>query len=296
MSERSQLINRVKGNAGLRFAVLFGSFFILLILSSLISAGINGIEGISQRDASLASSVVQCVLAFCLPAFLTAKFASIDPYLWLRIKKLPSLLSIAGVIIVYILFTPAMNQIVEWNENIHFGESLSSLENTLRNWEEASQKISNIILMAYSPGAVISGVLIIGLLTGFSEELFFRGALQRIFSDSAVGKTAAIFSAAFIFSFFHFQFFGFFPRWIMGIFFGYLLVWTQNLWVPIFAHFLNNSIVVITYAIIRDEHTIENIQTFGVNENGAGLMFILSIAATFIFIFIFGKIFFRRQN
>ncbi len=50
--------------------------------------------------------------------------------------------------------------------------------------------------------------------------------------------TAAVFSAV------HLQFFGFFPRLLLGAFFGYLIYFTRSIWPGVFAHALNNSIVV----------------------------------------------------
>jgi membrane protease YdiL (CAAX protease family) len=44
----------------------------------------------------------------------------------------------------------------------------------------------------------------------------------------------------FIFSLVHFQFEGFLPRWIMGVFLGFLAYRTQSLWPSILAHFVNN--------------------------------------------------------
>jgi hypothetical protein len=51
----------------------------------------------------------------------------------------------------------------------------------------------------------------------------------------------AIWIAAAVFSFIHFQFYGFFPRLFLGAFFGYLYVWFRCIWVPIAAHFFNNA-------------------------------------------------------
>ena len=42
------------------------------------------------------------------------------------------------------------------------------------------------------------------------------------------------------------QFFGFLPRMLLGAYFGYLLYWTRNIWIPVFAHFVNNAIAVIS--------------------------------------------------
>lgn len=55
-----------------------------------------------------------------------------------------------------------------------------------------------------------------------------------------------IWVVAVIFSLFHFQFFGFMPRLLLGAYFGYLLVWSRSLWVPVLVHVFNNSLVVFS--------------------------------------------------
>jgi hypothetical protein len=54
----------------------------------------------------------------------------------------------------------------------------------------------------------------------------------------------AIWISAFFFSAIHVQFFGFVPRMLLGALFGYLYYWSGNLWVPMFAHFVNNGFAV----------------------------------------------------
>ena len=57
----------------------------------------------------------------------------------------------------------------------------------------------------------------------------------------------AIWVTAFVFSAIHVQFSGFIPRMLMGAMFGYVLVWTGSLWVPVVMHFINNGIAVVSY-------------------------------------------------
>ena len=76
------------------------------------------------------------------------------------------------------------------------------------------------------------------------EEMVFRGVLQQVVQGKSRRAHWAIWTCAFLFSAIHLQFYGFFPRLLLGAFFGYLLVWSRNLWLPIFGHFLNNSMVV----------------------------------------------------
>jgi hypothetical protein len=57
----------------------------------------------------------------------------------------------------------------------------------------------------------------------------------------------AIVVTALFFSAFHFQFFSFLPRFILGIILGYLMYYGRSIWYPILAHFVNNAMGVIYY-------------------------------------------------
>ena len=286
----------IRESAGMRLAVLFGSFFILLLLTSVLTTLINGLPLGGDRNHALISSAVQCILAFCLPAIILAKFSSDNWRNWLKLTKAPSLKAINGVILVYIISMPAMEWLIEWNSNLHLPASMASLEPTLRSWEESSQAISDTLLAAHGFIPVLVGVLVIGVLTGFSEELFFRGGLQGILTRSSIGTGTAVWLAALIFSAMHFQFFGFFPRLLMGVFFGYLLVWTQSIWVPMFAHILNNSIVVITSALTGQSE--QNIWGEGntINFFGMPVYIIGSFVLTALFLMVCRDSFFKRSG
>lgn len=244
----------MRKSTGLRLAVFFGSFCVLLLISSLISGGISKLHFGDERTHYLLSSIVQSLLVFCVPAFLLAKYSSNNPGKWLKINTKINYKPFLGIIIVYLISLPAMEWLIEWNKNLHLPAYLNGLENTLRGWENANEAASNILLDAHGVGAILTGVLVIGILTGFSEELFFRSGFQGILVRTNLGKTTAIWLGAFFFSYMHFQFFGFFPRLLMGAFFGYLLYWTSDMKTASFAHILNNSMVVITAAFSGGEN------------------------------------------
>lgn len=256
-------LKELRNSGGMRLAVLFGAFFILLIVTSIIGGIISGLNIGDPRTQALATSVVQCLLAFCLPAFLLAKFSDGSNWSqWLELTRAPKPKALLGVLAVYLLSLPAMEWLIAWNSQLHLPESMAGLEATMRNWENANAQASQVLLDAQGWGAAISGVLIIGVLTAFSEEMFFRGGVQGIFTHGNAKPAVAVWLSAILFSTMHFQFFGFFPRLLMGVFFGYLLIWTRSLWVPVFAHALNNSMVVIiasftgqTSGNISDEST-----------------------------------------
>ena len=49
------------------------------------------------------------------------------------------------------------------------------------------------------------------------------------------------------------QFYGFIPRMLLGAMFGYVFLWTGNLWAPILMHFTNNALAVIAYYLTTND-------------------------------------------
>jgi len=86
---------------------------------------------------------------------------------------------------------------------------------------------------------------------------------QRIFSNWTQNPHWGIFISAFIFSAIHFEFYGFFPRLILGMMFGYFLYWSGSIWLPILAHFVNNGIAVITFYLISSGRLNEKMADIG---------------------------------
>ena len=97
-----------------------------------------------------------------------------------------------------------------------------------------------------------------GVLAAFGEELFFRGALQKTLQDWSKNAYVAIGVTAFLFSAIHLQFYGFLPRFLMGILLGYVFYRTGSLWLPIIGHFLFNAIQVsLAYLAVTGNLDVE---------------------------------------
>ena len=127
-----------------------------------------------------------------------------------------------------------------------FRSSLSAFENVARALEDAAFTTMKNLLANDSVAALAVNILIVGVLAGISEELLFRGCFQRLLTTGGVNKHLAVWIVAICFSAMHFQIFGFVPRTLLGAYFGYLLLWTRSLWVPVAAHILNNVMFVIS--------------------------------------------------
>lgn len=244
---------------GLGIGVLFGSFFIMLLILSVITALLtkdNPQEGLSLSLLRI-MTVTQDIFVFVLPAVLAAFSVTRLPATFLTIDRRPKLTTLLLACVVLITAIPALDWIVALNESIQLPESLSGLEQWLRSTEDAAAGSVKSLLGSDSFANIIISILIVGVLTGFAEELFFRGALQNLFFSTRMKKHLAVWLVAIIFSFMHFQFYGFIPRMLLGVYFGYLLWWGGSVWIPIAVHALNNSLVVIFEQLGNSSETAE---------------------------------------
>jgi membrane protease YdiL (CAAX protease family) len=144
-------------------------------------------------------------------------------------------------IITLLVGMPLMEYIIQWNESIVLPAGFEDTEKWMRASETQLAELTKFLLDFHSPIDFAIGLAVIAGLAALGEELFFRGVLQSLFERYIGNYHLAIWLSAGIFSFIHFQFFGFFPRLLLGAFFGYLYVWNRNIWIPIAAHFFNNG-------------------------------------------------------
>ena len=145
-----------------------------------------------------------------------------------------------------------------------------------------------ILMQETSWGALAVNVLIVGVAAGFSEELLFRGAFQRLLTTGGMNRHLAVWAVAFVFSAVHMQFFGFFPRLLLGAYFGYLLLWTRNIWVPVAAHTLNNTIYVVTAWIQQRCHP--GLPLDSEPEMMPWILVVLSTATTLVLLYFMPRI------
>ncbi|MDQ6482587.1 CPBP family intramembrane glutamic endopeptidase [Dyadobacter sp. LHD-138] len=141
---------------------------------------------------------------------------------------------------------PVNHQIIDWNQNIQFPEIFKEVENWMRVKEQEKILLTQGLLRIESLSQLLVALMVFGLVGPIGEEVFFRGVLQTKLNDWGLSPIKSIWVAATIFSLIHFQFYGFFPRLLIGALFGYLFLWSGNIWIPVVAHAVNNSLFVLT--------------------------------------------------
>ena len=221
----------------------------------------------------LTAVVLQNIVVFILPVVLLAlinksvEHRKMESSLWT--EHGPTLRSIALVVLVYIVALPAMNYIVDWNQNLHLPHALNGLEKTMRAMEDGAQAVTEQLLNTESWAMMLMTVLLVGVLTGMGEEAFFRAGMLGSMRHGGVNRHVAVWTAAIVFSAIHLQFYGFVPRMLLGAWFGYVMLWSGEVWTPIIAHALNNSAVVVCTFLAHNKYISGNfLETLGVPQQG----------------------------
>jgi membrane protease YdiL (CAAX protease family) len=199
-------------------------------------------------------------------------------------QKLPDPIIILLVIVLAMSIIPVTTFTGILNSKMSLPGWFPAIEEKMRTMEDTASKLTKLLITSTGLGSLIGNIFIVAIIPAFGEELLFRGVLQQLLCKIFKSSHLGIWITALIFSTIHFQFFGFIPRLILGLSFGYLFFWTRNLWVPILAHFINNVVpVVIAYYSGRKEF---NMDTNYTGEGKEIVPFISLIICGFIFFYI----------
>lgn len=272
-----------------RLLLLFCSFILCLVVLAFCNMiYLNTFHNITTRYIRILT-IAQDLFVFILPVVITVVIISKNPISFLRIGSIPKWRDLILCILILIIASPALDAIIDWNKSIQFPESMKSIEMWMQENEKSANDSVNLLFNGMTIPTMILNILIIGIMAGFCEELFFRGTLQRILYSMPMNVHCAIWLSAIIFSFLHMQFYGFVPRILLGAYFGYLLVWTQNIWIPIIAHTANNSYAVISTYLSQQGYKTEPSAT--VYDSTTIILIVGSVILTTISIYIYIKYF-----
>lgn len=270
-----------------RLLLLWGAFVVCLLFVAILTGWFGSF--IADRNAFIfISTAMQNVCVFILPAYFTAYYITPFPATFLRLNVAPRVQQVLFVVVLMVVSMPAMNYVVSLNEAIDLPDS--ALEDWLKSTEAAARAVTAELLSSQSVGTLLISVLIVGVLTGLGEEMFFRGAQLRIFMARGINGHLAVWITAIIFSALHFQFYGFFPRMLLGVMFGYLAWKGGSLWLPVIGHALNNSLVVIFNFMSTGNPSLKFLETYGAVAPGEmPVVALLSLVVTYHVVFVWGK-------
>jgi membrane protease YdiL (CAAX protease family) len=149
--------------------------------------------------------------------------------------------TILVIILAFTLF-PISTFTGRLNSEMNLPQWLSGVEIWISEKEDSIGQIFDILMKQETAGIMVLNLFTIAILPALGEEFIFRGVMQKILSAVFRNKHFAVWITALLFSAVHLQFYGFLPRLILGLTFGYLYLWSGSIWLPVIAHFVNNAV------------------------------------------------------
>lgn len=252
--------------------VCFLAFLVLSLIVAVPLFGLNSMLSIpSVNDLGNPESisilkyfqVVQSIGLFIVPPVILGFlfFGDVKEYLYLNRTIVFSTFLL--VIILVVFASPFINFLGEMNSRMQLPDWLSGVENWMKDSEDKADKLTEAFLNVNTIGGLLFNIFMIAFLPAIGEELLFRGVIQRIFTNMTKSHHWGIWISAILFSTLHMQFFGFIPRVFLGVLFGYFLVWSGTMWLPIIAHFINNGVAVVAWYLISKDLISHKVETIG---------------------------------
>jgi membrane protease YdiL (CAAX protease family) len=237
------------------FTVVTGTilFWLLIYCGSLIfSTEISSMIKIPEPGAVEKQITIlryvqasQQVGLFLIPSLFLAMLLRKGRVSFLMMNHPPEILTFFLIVILVIIIIPVISFTGVINSEMDLPNWLSGIEGLMREKEDRASDIMGFLIESHRIPGMTLNLLILAVIPAFAEELLFRGVFQQLFINYFRSYQAGIWVTAILFSTVHFQFYGFLPRLILGLLFGYLFFWTGNLWSAIIPHFLNNAIPVV---------------------------------------------------
>lgn len=260
---------------------------ILVVIGFILSAVIGVIVtiasgGLSELGTLRISQICSQLLTFIFPPIIYVLLAKEKPMKSLGFNRFP-LWSLSGILMMYAIL-PINNVFAEWNAALKLPESMSEIEEVLKSLQEQATAITEKMLNIDNVSGLIINLIMIAGLAAFGEELLFRSLLQPFLIKICKNVHIGIIITSAVFSFIHFEFYGFIPRLVLGLLLGYMFYYSKSIWIPMIMHFVNNGTAVVLYYLNCRGITNIDVETFGKTELLPLTLSIVAMVALFCFV------------
>ena len=256
--------------------ISYSGIMVLFNISfSEINFYLNNISNINVINSLKVLQGITAISLFVIPSLIFCYLCDIK----LQLKTVPNLYTILIGVTIILVINPLINYLYQLNQSI-------GLPNWMYIYEEKAEILTEAFLHMNNISDLFINIIVIAFIAAFSEELFFRGLLQKTLIQYS-NNNISILITAFLFSAVHMQFQGFLPRFTLGLLLGYTFYWSKNLWIPIIMHFMNNAVVILLH--YNPIQKLTNFNPLDFNEKSNYQEVFFSVLTVSILLFLFRK-------
>ncbi len=270
------------------FVLMITAFLAALLAIPFVDRGIfqlfEALDPMVADDMNLLRylQIISHIGMFIIPSFVLAWLFGRKVLAYLYLDNIPGGKMLFMSVLLVFVAVPFINYIMELNAQMHFPESMRGVEDWMRRYEETAERTTIAFLSVDTLSGLLFNIFMVAVIPALGEELMFRGVLLRIFNRWTGSYHWGVFITAVIFSAIHMQFFGFFPRFILGLLFGYLVIWSGSLWPAIIAHFINNAAAVTFFYLFQHQFSDGTFENLGKGNEGMVYALISLVLVFFI--------------
>lgn len=267
-----------------RLFILLALIIIGLILGTVIGFAYVFITKSNPQDLNSLRfmQISSQLFTFVLPPIAYALLVKEQPVNALGLKNSKILWFLIGTAMIFAIM-PLNSIFAEWNAGLTLPESLSALEQMMKEMQDAASAMIEKFVSVDTIGGLILNLFMIAGLAALGEELLFRSIIQTSLIKICKNAHIGILLASVIFSFIHLEFYGFVPRLILGMLLGYMFYFSGSIWIPMLMHFINNGTVVLIYFLNNKGITNIDVDTFGQTSIPILIVSIVVMIALFLF-------------
>ena len=253
----------LRQSTGMRIFIYLMALLVCSLIGGVITLWLSAGNDITRLKIGQG---ISSLLIFIAPPLILYGFTRHEPMRAIGFRKpVTGWMLLIGVALMFVSL-PFTSQLGIWNENMKLG-SFEALEDWLQSMEDMAGDFTERMLQVDTVGGLLFNLLVIALIPAIGEELTFRGVLQQSLVKRCKNVHVGIILSAAIFSFIHFQFYGFLPRMFLGILLGYMFYYSGSLWTSILMHFINNGAAVVVAYLGQKGLTDIDMEDFGSTTN-----------------------------
>lgn len=254
--------------------LLLASFIAIAIAIS-VTGNTNMAEVLrTASNAPLARTLqaMNTIVAMVIPTIVVAWLLNRKPLRLIGFRRQIGMQQVGLVLLITILSMFIGGSLGVINEKL---AALFGSDATAKSLEKIYNDTVRVMIDTNGISGYFISLLVMAILPAIGEEMLFRGGLQNFLSRWTRSPWLAIIIVAIIFSAIHGSIFGFLTRFFLGVVLGAIYYYTQNIWLSILAHFLNNAVALTAvFFVLQGGKTMDQAMETDFSQAYWGLLLI----------------------